>query len=671
MKVAWKPEATLPNPPVFIDQEHVDQAIEFAKNGTPDGKTFTFSDKGQIGFRLSVQGDKASYLFKTKTATKTLGRAHPADDFQFVTLRQARELFQEVNRLMKSGLTAEAAALIKCYHSQSTKSIARAIKDSRPLPAEEPKTWTLRECFDHMIADKSATTQKKPMSDNHRRDLEVTRDRSEFAKLMSKPAVLLCKADIEAVRDSVKSNQVNAGKIGAGPSNKVVAHTRAVLNYCAKTHSGRSGLDGSNNWWNSLAQVFDNPIRKRKPHIDDIVKALILAEEYLAKPLPGRAIDVPGTNPGTLAGLWWIVLTCQRAEAGLSVLPYNIVDDTIAGWKIAAWDDGVQKNGQSFLLPIPSRAWDFIDAFRQRNKKKDATDWAFPSEVNPNIHTSVSGVYRVLYRLAARDEVKQNETKQNKKRTPRRDLFSEHGIEWWSMHDVRRTLAETLSKHGIAGGATAIFAHEIQEKELLRATNSEKRREDFHRERSARITRLAYGSEVQFIKLKKEAMETWTNAVLDRYDELTGRYEKERAEQKESDILRFIMSDSHSIKFIKQRAEWEFEKKVKDLKSQRISLIANGKTAEANALQDKLEAFVLNRGKEIDLISQTPRHRNPGCPKDVQLNIDIPQYAEFRSAFMQDEIDWAEFAQLVYENYRYDVETDRLDAPNLPDRCAP
>ena len=39
------------------------------------------------------------------------------------------------------------------------------------------------------------------------------------------------------------------------------------------------------------------------------------------------------------------------------------------------------------------------------------------------------------------------------------------------------------------------------------------------KEHMVRITRLAYGGQNPFIKLKSEAMKLWTDAILDEYEE--------------------------------------------------------------------------------------------------------------------------------------------------------
>lgn len=192
--------------------------------------------------------------------------------------------------------------------------------------------------------------------------------------------------------------------------------------------------------------------------------------------------------------------------------------------KHGASQEGVMKAGQAHVLPIPVRAWRHVRALIQQGKhaKAPGHDWAFPSETKKGFNASASGVYRILYRLAAKDKEHKprGELKERnvpKPTDPRRDLLAEAGIAWWRLHDPRRTLTKVLDEHGIPGGATVVLAHDIHEKEALAVTASERERADFQRLRTARITKMAYGG-AQYLSLKKEAMTIWTNTLLDEYE---------------------------------------------------------------------------------------------------------------------------------------------------------
>jgi integrase len=506
---------------VITDRE-IRRAKEMAEAGkTPDGKPYIFTDEKFTGLRLFVQAKKASWVVRWKDNSVTIGYVHPVGDRTITAPKSVRDLAATVMGILKDDPEKARPFLDAHWSGQSKSAALQAVHKTAD-------TWTLRECVEATISGKTAHDAKHPITENTVKDYRSTFGRECFQKILDKPAVLLTRGDIEGVRDYVKKHS------GASPAIKVVTYTRAVLTYCARNHAGQSGLEKVGSWWNELNAPYQIKARDRRPEVKSIVKSMLLAEEYLTKPLPGRAHGVNGTNPGTLAGLWWLVLTCQRAEAGMSLLAHDIVDDPQADdFKIAVWSKDVMKAGQAHALPIPSRAWDLIDGFREKGRYAGSQEWAFPSEKKKGVHATPSGVYRILYRLAGRDALIQEATAVRKgkkvpERTERRDLLAEAGIDWWSLHDLRRSITKALDEHGIPGGATVILAHDIHEKEALAVTASERERDDFHRLRTARITKMAYGGS-QYLKLKKEAMQIWCDTVLDEYERQKAEKEMKNA----------------------------------------------------------------------------------------------------------------------------------------------
>jgi hypothetical protein len=92
------------------------------------------------------------------------------------------------------------------------------------------------------------------------------------------------------------------------------------------------------------------------------------------------------------------------------------------------------------------------------------------------------------------------------------------------MHDMRRTITEVLEDHGIPAGSSAILAHELKASERLTdASLSAENREELQKQAVAKITKLAYGG-AQHLKIKREAMRIWTDAVLDEVVRLKGEW---------------------------------------------------------------------------------------------------------------------------------------------------
>lgn len=527
----------MPTEKLTIEEHHVRNAAHKAETeGFPKGITI-YSDQKATGLRLQMEGRTASWVVRLRNSSMTIGYAYPVYDMHITALAKVRELATAVRAMLyddeknKDRIKAYLAiyyAKGEAHRDVRKASAALVERENAARTAEEerkaaPTTWTLRECVKRTIEEKNSPDAKDFIGKNTVKDYNGTFNRPEFQSIMDVPVVILVKGDIERIRNLVKDN------VGPRPATKVVTYFRAVMTYCLQNHSGESGLKGDP-WWLMLNAPYKAKVRDRRPEVEAVVKTLILAEEYLDKPLPGRAQGVDGVGHAVLSGLWWLVLTCQRANAGMSLLSHDVVEDKEPGWMLASWSEDVMKAGVTHALPIPSTAWAMVDKYRQKGKFASAThDWAFPSERKKGkVHVTASGVYRVLYRLAGRDELiqkkkpkpevagEQKKPKTIPRRTERRDLLAEVGIDWWSLHDLRRAITKALNDAGIPGGASAILAHEINEKEVMAVTATERQREDFLRRRQAKVTALAYGG-AQHLGLKKEAMTIWCDLILDEY----------------------------------------------------------------------------------------------------------------------------------------------------------
>jgi hypothetical protein len=521
---------TVPTERCSIGVSETNRAFRMAKEGH-SGPVHIFKHMGREGLQLRVQRNTAAWVVRYKDMSFTIGYLYPErSEMPLGGHTAALDLAADIKSvLIDQPERRDEYLLLRYRETTDAKGKTRRLTHGEALAALRPdaSTWTFEQCIEQTIADKTSpdTPDKDRIDPSTVKDYRTTFNRPVWEDLKKTPAVLLDPADVERVRNAIRKDN------GVSPAIKSITYTRAVLNWCAKNHSGESGLQKVTPWWQLLSTPYEVKAKTRKPSIRDIVASLILAEEYLDKPLPGRAISTSGVRPGTLAGLWWLVLTSQRATAGLSLLAHDIVaDDNEEGWMLAAWAEDVMKTGQAFVLPVPERAWKHVDRFRERAKHRDSQDWAFPSEADEDKHVSTSGVYRILYRLAGKDALvpppkeeraprlkKDGTPRKTPERTERRDLLEEMAILWWSMHDVRRTLTDYLGEQGIPGGATVVLAHEVDEKERLAALASDREREEWLRQRTARITRMAYGG-AQYLKLKKEAIRLWTDAVLDEYD---------------------------------------------------------------------------------------------------------------------------------------------------------
>ena len=122
-------------------------------------------------------------------------------------------------------------------------------------------------------ASASKTRFKEKRTDGHKeqigpemeKDMLITMRRPAFQSVLDKEASLVTQADIEAIRDKVKADAAAKGQSGISPSNKIITHTRAVLEYCGSHNHALSGVDGRYPWWRMLTTKYKNPTRTPPP----------------------------------------------------------------------------------------------------------------------------------------------------------------------------------------------------------------------------------------------------------------------------------------------------------------------------------------------------------------------------------------------------------------------
>ncbi|MBY5329547.1 hypothetical protein [Rhizobium leguminosarum] len=485
---------------VLIGESHIKAAVKIAQSGQePPGKIHIYSDARTQGLRLVVQKNKASWVVKYREWSKVVGYAWPEDERPLKTASAARELVPFVKGILDEDPLQLEPFLVARHNSRDNKA---AIAEMRPVLT----TWTIRECFAHFIDARTAEGAKKPIKALYVEELNRTLRRAEMSKIVDEPAALLKRGQLEKIRDDVEQNS------GVSPSLKALSNVKNVMTYCCTHQSGKSGLDHKDMWWNLVTSDKQVKARTRKPELRDIAKTLVLSSEYLHKPLPGRLDGKRGVRPNVFAAFSWLVLTCQRANAGLSLLRADFYpDDRDEGWYLAAWDEGVMKAGKTHVLPIPPRAAQHLLPLLEAAKNSDSK-WAFASErgtKDKDIHVNRSAPLALIGRLAAKNA----KTKGGKEVAV--DLLAENSIAYWTPHDLRRALTDTMDAAGIPGGSSAILAHEIKLSERLGMDSmSEAQRAEWQAQRVAKITRLAYGNP-QHLELKKRSMKAWSDAVLD------------------------------------------------------------------------------------------------------------------------------------------------------------
>ncbi|MBB2678941.1 UNVERIFIED_ORG: hypothetical protein GGI61_002501 [Rhizobium esperanzae] len=485
---------------------------DFLKAARPGHKgSHYITDLKCIGLSLRLKGEKVSFFLRYKGVNKTLGWGHDGEAWHIPSIKAARELADKVKRQIDFGGETYAEEFLRQHHHSVENNLDLSHDDIVREMRPKVGTWTLRQCIERAITDKTADDASDPWRESTVSTLKSTFAKSEFTELLDMAAVNIKRADIERIRDMMFTKHKSPS-----PAGKVVSNVSTVLSHCQSVHGGQSGLDRIEPWWKLLTVGRTVRARTRNPGLEALAKTLVLADVYTMKRLPGRMQAKHdhkyGIRDGVAAAFHWVCLTAQRQGAALAIQKTDYVPDPEnVGWYLAAWGEGIMKAGIGHILPIPPRLVRHM-ALKLDQVGRSDSQWLFPSERGAeDIHIHRSSTLAVLKRLGARDNL-------TKKRATAVDLLAANNIKWWTPHDTRRTITPVLDDAGIPGGSSVVLAHEVRRAGRLDGENDESREQ-----RLARITRLAYGG-AQHLHLKRKAMTVWTDAVLDEYDRLKAEW---------------------------------------------------------------------------------------------------------------------------------------------------
>ena len=528
---------------VQIAAEHIKEAAALAEAGMPPNQVLIFSDTKTTGLQLRVQGKKAAWAVKYYDWTKYIGFAYPTDDRHIPSVSVAREVTAAAKEVLLDNDKMLEPFLVK-YHA------VKDVKKARKEMQAAVTTWTLRECFEFVVKDRTRPGTQRPIGGNYKAELELTLRRKSMQKVLDIPVAKLDRGDFDDIRRDVQREAAKVGrdedpgKKGLSAVNKVISNVRSVLSYCLEWESKAAGLSHRDMWWMVMSGGGKVDARDRQPSLADMAKTLKLGNEYRLKKLPGRTGVQFGVRPNVLASLFWLCLTAQRTFAALHIKKDNFFPDEQSndGWYIAYWEKGVMKAGKEHYLPIPPRAVALmLPLLDMIEEEGNSTVWMFPSERGSDdndITVNRSAVRQFLQRLAARDVLVKE--KDGGLREGAVDLFKLHGIPWWTPHDIRRSITDVMDDEGIPGGASAVLAHEIKLTDKINEeTMTDAQREEWNKVKVAKITKAAYGNP-KFMALKRKSMETWCDAVIDAYEEVTGIGEARRTVQRNQLVKRFL-----------------------------------------------------------------------------------------------------------------------------------
>lgn len=471
-----------------------------------------YTDTETKGLELRVQGTRAAWVARYKGKLVTFGyAAAPKGEPRMLTSALfARNLNDHIRYLIDTDY-GMIKSFLSIYYSH-TDELGRADIRGCQAKVEEmaararsedvhDNAWTLREAMENFIEKRRRPDQRKPIKDTYAKELRETLNRKQFASVIDLPLTKLTPKMAEDIRDAFER------EAGISPSKKAVTAIRTVMKYTYGQHRGQAGLDGMSPWWLMLTTDTVINARHRNPGLEGIGKTLALAEYYLDHSLPGRVGVQHGLRDNVFAAFLWIVLSVQRQSSGLQLRAADLKPyPGREGWFLAAWHEGVMKNGRRFVLPVPPHAYEVIKPSMDRGKHQDESAWAFPSERGKGKHVTRSATLSVLKRLSATD-------KQMKGRPNAVNLLALNDIKYWSPHDTRNVVTRVLDEAGIPGGASVILAHTIEDNDKTKRMTDAQYGE-WLEQRIADVTRTSYG-DIQHLDLKSKAMVVWTEAVLE------------------------------------------------------------------------------------------------------------------------------------------------------------
>ena len=462
-----------------------------------------FADDKTDGLILRVRKTSAAFALKYAGKTRALGELSESErgacrPGELQTIQAAREMADKVRAYLKDGL--DPARFISGKGAgKSDEEAGKAVERQAAVKAGQ---WT----WERLVAEYTDGYLAKPRLvrgrirqpsersvDNAKRSLTALEAEELKGLLLSE----LTPGHLERVRDACAVR----AKGGKTASRSFVAYSKAALSFAKKKHRDKSGLGGERRWWLEV-EILDSTAvepRTRMPTLDDLAKVLYRAEKY--RTLPDRR-QQRRTSEMVLCGLWWLVLTGQRASAGLAlekahVLPYP---DGPRGWKVVVWSEVAMKSRRAHALPIPPRLVLLIER-AMASANGSHSKFVFPAtrskQAKRDTHLARSAPKNLLARMRGIDPAtKRNGIEQS--RTT--NLLAD--IPHFSVHDVRRTFATTLSNKAVRGDAiSAVLDHAGLEtgQEMMRA---------------AEVTNLAYAIG-QRLDLKQLAVQVWTDFVFE------------------------------------------------------------------------------------------------------------------------------------------------------------
>ncbi|WP_244474501.1 Arm DNA-binding domain-containing protein [Methylobacterium sp. Leaf85] len=341
-----------------LTAEHVKKAGRMIAAGKVPGRGIDFSDEACPGLTLRVTPLSGTWLLKTRTSTIRLG------DMAAVPLAAARVAAERTRVDLRDGRDPRPDVRVYAHAMATTGGDHETAADAAwPVEIERQSDedrrrhgpWEWRDLVDLFLEE------KRPDLDPDYFPAYASYLRHKaFDRIARRPVREVTATDLQGIRNTIIAEHSKSAAARA------VRQGREMLDWAWSNHSGVSGMaKATEKWplWKDQWSIKYRPGKRRHaPEIDELARTMAVAERYRTLGQTEHA-----TAPGTLAMLWFTVLTGQRTgavaeTARLDVAP--IAEDAGVpgpGWRAVTWSAGVMKEDRPFVLPLPPGAWYVID----------------------------------------------------------------------------------------------------------------------------------------------------------------------------------------------------------------------------------------------------------------------------------------------------------------------
>jgi hypothetical protein len=503
---------------VEIKHETIKTAL--AKAAADDAGRDRWIDKDEPHLMLERRGDRVAWYLKDRDFTRKLGDVLKAS-------------YKAVDQLTPTEARKEAAKQLWDLKKQSA--------------GKRRAVWTWSQLIDDRLAayadDRAKGGRIKIPSRGTQQDLRTVfgidaktkkfdpSKRPSLATLQNRP---LNKLDAEVFGDAMRAIE------GRRPREKFLSFSKTFLSW-AYSNVHQTGFKPGGPWWRELQprelnkkeredlkkQAKVLKARKTKFAVKHVGQLLACSEAFCADRTSNEKI-----SPSVRFGIWWCALTANRRGSTAHLERVNVVPkdpyNEISGWGTAFWDAGEMKSRRPFMIGVPPIGMHVIDLsisdwqvlVTHSHSKDHTSKWVFAStrrvqrigvaddlDTDVSVHASSLADY-IRNLRGIKGLAKDENGEYDKKR--KADYLAD--IPDFSLHTIRSAATNFFEKCKLRppAAASAFLDHGHKAD-----PNDPDAMSD--------VTEKFY-LETQRMPLKIEAMQAWSDAVMEAYDKAGGKW---------------------------------------------------------------------------------------------------------------------------------------------------